>query len=83
MPVRIGPSLQIKDLIAEATKAGCELRISKGQLATPWGPKYIRYLFNPTNRGRYDITDYEDDETMLGFELAAVERRLGIKFSYT
>lgn len=79
MPVRVGRALGIKELVAAATKQGCEERISKGKIVTPWGARHVRFLFNPANRGRYDITDYNDDEAMLESEIQAVERRLGIK----
>src|SRR5215475_392114 len=37
-----------------------------------------RYLYNPVTRGRFDISDYEDDEYMLASEMEAAVRRLGI-----
>ena len=78
MPVRIGPQLPVADLIARAKAQGCELRISKATLVTPWGEKNIRFLFNPANRGRFDLTDIEDDESILGSEIESASRRLGI-----
>ena len=78
MPVQVGPRIQIADLIKRAEEQGCEVRKSKFQLATPAGLQTIRFIFNPANRGRFDITDYADDEYMLGSEIEAARRRLGI-----
>lgn len=78
MPVRVGRMMRVADVIASAVRQGCELRKSKAQLATPHGQITIRYLVNPATKGRFDITDYEDDEHMLESEIAAAERRLSI-----
>jgi len=78
MPVRVGRIIQISDLIRQAQAQGCEIRTSKIQLATPWGLRNIRFIHNPKTRGRYDISDYEDNEFMLESEISAVERRLSI-----
>jgi hypothetical protein len=48
------------------------------RLVTPDGFQQIRFLFNPANRGRFDLTDYNDDEYMLASEIEAAARRLGI-----
>jgi hypothetical protein len=79
MPVSAGPRLKISDLISRAQAHGCEVRISKAQLATPDGLRHIRYIYCPHSGKRFDITDYDDDEFMLAFEIKAAERRLGIK----
>jgi hypothetical protein len=79
MPVQVGPRIRISELIRRAKEQGCELRLSKNRLATPWGFRQIKFLFNPANRGRFDITDYNDDEYMLWSEMDAVIRRLGIQ----
>jgi hypothetical protein len=78
MPVQVGPRIRIADLIQRAREQGCELRLSTNRLVTPEGFRQIRFLFNPTNRARFDLTDYDDDEFMLGSEIDAARRRLGI-----
>jgi hypothetical protein len=47
------------------------IAVSEGQIA-------IRFLFNPATGGRFNITGFEDDEYMLGFEMEACARRLSI-----
>ena len=79
MAVPVGPRLKISDLISIVKAHGCVVRKSKAQLATPWGLKNIRYIFCPHSKRRFDITDYNDDEFMLGSEIEAAERRLEIK----
>lgn len=78
MPVHVGPRIRIADLIQRAKEQGCELRLSTNRLVTPEGFRQIRFLFNPGNRARFDITDYDDDEYMLGSEIDAARRRLNI-----
>jgi hypothetical protein len=78
MPVQVGPRLRISDLIQKAKDQGCELRQSKNRLVTPYGFREIRFIFNPANRGRFDLTDYKDDESMLASEIEAAARRLVI-----
>ena len=78
MPVQRGPRIQIRDLIERAEQQGCKLQISLTSLDTFTGVKTIRYLYNPATRGRFDISDYEDDEYMLASEMEAAARRLGI-----
>jgi hypothetical protein len=75
----IGTLTRVQDLIDRARTQGCELRQSERQLVTPYGTKTIRFLFNPANRGRFDITEYDNDELMVGSAVMAAERRLGIK----
>jgi hypothetical protein len=78
MPVSVGPRIRVADLIQRAKEQGCELRLSTNRLITPDGFRQIRFLFNPGNRARFDITDYDNDEYMLGSEIDAARRRLNI-----
>jgi hypothetical protein len=50
---------------------------------TPEGFRQIRYLFNPANRARFDLTDYDNDEFMLASEIDAARRRLNIAHKWT
>ena len=79
MAQTVGPLTRVQDLIDRAKGQGCELRESQRKLVTPYGTKTIRFLFNPANRGRFDITEYDDDEFMVASAVMAAERRLGIK----
>jgi hypothetical protein len=78
MAVPVGPRIRIADLIQRARQQGCELRLSTNRLVTPDGFRQIKFLFNPGNRARFDLTDYDDDEFMLGSEIDAARRRLNI-----
>ena len=78
MAVAAGKFILVKTIIESAQAQGCELRTSKFQLVTPWGTRNLRFLFNPSNRGRFDVTDYSDDESMAPSSIDALERRLGI-----
>jgi hypothetical protein len=78
MPVQRGPRIQIRDLIRRAEEQGCKLHMTVAQLDTPSGLRSIRYLYNPATNGRFDISDYEDDEYMLASEMDAAARRLEI-----
>jgi hypothetical protein len=78
MPVPVGPRIRIADLVQRAREQGCELRLSTNRLVTPEGFRQIRFLFNPGSRTRFDITDYDDAEYMLGSEIDAARRRLNI-----
>ena len=78
MPVQVGPSILVADLIELAKQQGCEVRLSTNRLVTEDGFRQIRFLFNPGNRARFDITDYDDDEYMLASEIDAARRRLNI-----
>jgi hypothetical protein len=77
MPVQVG-QIKIADLIQRAKNQECELKHSKNRLATPLAFRQIRFLFNPATRGRFDLTDYNDDEFMLASEIEAAARQLGI-----
>ena len=79
MPVPFGPRIKIRDLTERAEQQGCKLQISRAALDTAGGFKSIRYLYNPATWGRFDISDYEDDEFMLASEMEAAARRLSIK----
>ena len=78
MAVLIGSLRRVQDVIDSALAQGCELRESKIKLMTPEGPKSVRYLYNPTTNGRFDISDYNNDEFMVQSEWKAAERRLSI-----
>lgn len=39
----------------------------------------IKFLYNATNKGRFDLTDYDGNEFMVASEIENAERRLGIK----
>jgi hypothetical protein len=78
MPVQVGPAIRITDLIRRAKEQGCELRLSTNRLVTPDGFRQIKFLFNPANQARFDLTDYDEDEFMLGSEIDAARRRLNI-----
>ena len=78
MPVQVGPRIRISDFNSQRAKEqGCEFRLSINRLVTPSGFQQID-LFNPANRARFDVTDYDDDEFMLGSEIDAARRRLNI-----
>jgi hypothetical protein len=79
MPVPRGPRIQVRDLIERAEQQGCKLQLSRVRRDTGGELRTIRYLYNPTTRDRFDISDYEDDEFMLASEIDAAARRLGIK----
>ena len=68
----------VRDVIEFAKAQGCEERTPKGTIMTPWGKKQIRYLYNPHTGGRYDISDFEDDQYMSASTIRAAERRLGV-----
>jgi hypothetical protein len=78
MPVPVGPRILIAELERRAEEQGCKLHLSTNRLVTPEGFRQIRYLFNPANRARFDLTDYADDEFMLASEIDAARRRLNI-----
>lgn len=78
MPVPAGPQLQVSELISRAIQQGCVIRFSNLRLVTPSGMIPIRYLYNATNKGRFDLTDYDGDDFMVASEIENAERRLGI-----
>ena len=78
MPVPAGPKLRVSELIARAAQQGCIVRFSKLRLVTLSGIIPIRYLYNAGNRGRFDLTDYHDDEYIVASEIENAARRLGI-----
>jgi hypothetical protein len=79
MPVLVGPTIVVRDLIKRAEEQGCELRITRAGIMTPEGFRRIRYIYNPKTRGRYPLYDLEDDDTLLGYEISLIMRRLSIK----
>jgi hypothetical protein len=65
-------------MIAERRK--CILKVSKLRLVKPDGGfLQIKYLYNPANNGRFDLTDYDPDDFMLSSEIQNAARRLGIQ----
>ena len=78
MPVPFGPKIQICDLITRAEEQGCKLQMSAAKLDSLGELRSIRYLYNPVTKGRFDISDYDDNEFMLASEIDAAARRLGI-----
>ena len=81
MPVQIGRFIKVKAVIDRACQNGCEIRHGKSQVVTPDGTYRVRFLYNPTTGGRFDISDYLDDEFMQDSELANCERRLNVDMS--
>jgi hypothetical protein len=47
-------------------------------IETSHGLRRVRYLYNPKTGGRYPLDDLEDDETLLGYEIGLIARRLEI-----
>ena len=54
----------VREIVERAKAQGCEERRPQATVITPWGKKKVRYLYNPQTGGRYDISDFEDDEFM-------------------
>jgi hypothetical protein len=79
MSVPVGPQLQVSELIARAARQGCIVRFSNLRLVTDAGMIPIRFLYNAANNGRFDLTDYNNDDFMVSSEIENAERRLGIK----
>jgi hypothetical protein len=79
MPVPAGPQIQISELIAKAAQQGCVVKLSNLRLVTQSGMIPIRYLYNSANKGRFDLTDYADDDFMVASEIENAERRLCIR----
>jgi hypothetical protein len=77
MPL-VGPTIVVRDLIKRATQQGCVLRTTRAGIMTEDGFKQIRYLYNPKTGGRYPLADLEDDDTLLGYEISLIARRLSI-----
>ncbi len=73
---------RVRDVIESAKAQGCEERTPQATIMTPWGKKHVRYLYNPETKGRYDISDFEDDEHMSASTVRAAERRLGVKLVF-
>ncbi len=78
MAVPAGPKLQVAELVMIAQQRGCQLKRSSLRLVTPTGFLQIKYLFNPANKGRFDLTDYEAEEYLVWDEIKNAARRLGI-----
>jgi len=81
MPVLVGPTMLVRELIKRATEQGCVLRYTRAGIITENGFRQIRYLYNPSTGGRYPLADLEDSDTLLGYEISLIARRLGIVLS--
>jgi hypothetical protein len=80
MPALLRPALQVLELIKLAEQQRCCIRYSKLRLVMPDGHfRQIRYLFNPATRGRFDLTEFDDNEYILSEDQNQAERRLGIR----
>ncbi len=71
----------VREIVERAKEQGCEERRPEAVIETPWGTKQVRYLYNPKTGGRYDISDFEDNEFMAPSTIRAAERRLGVKLT--
>lgn len=78
MAAPVGRQIRVSDIISQAKIQGCEYRVSTLRLITEHGSYQIKYLYNPKNNRRFDITDYDLDDHMLESELSNAERRLKI-----
>ncbi len=79
MPVPVPRFLEVSQLIELAKEQGCEQKIAKFQIVTPWGVKPICYLYNPKTGGTFDISDLSPGESVGPSTVLLAERRLGIK----
>jgi hypothetical protein len=66
-------------LIACACSRGCELRRSSLRIITADGEVDVRYLFNPSNGGRFMVGEYDDDELISPEVWENAERRLDLR----
>lgn len=83
MAVMLGEKRRVQDVIDAALAQNCELRESKIRLITADGEVNIRFLHNRNTGGRFDISDYENDDFMVESEWRAAERRLSITLPST
>lgn len=79
MAVPVPGFLEVSKLIELAKEQGCEHKIAKIQIVTPWGIKPISYLHNPKTGGTFDISDLSPGESVGPSTVRSAERRLGIK----
>jgi hypothetical protein len=70
--------MSVAEIINLAIAQGCEVRQPPWKVITPWGEWEVRYLYNPSNGGRFDISDLNDDDAVGPSTVEAAERRLGI-----
>ncbi len=78
MPVLVGPTMVVRELIKRAKEEGCVLMTTRAGLMTSNGFRQIRYLYNPKTEGRYPLDGLDDDDTILSYEIRLIERRLDI-----
>jgi len=79
MAVPVPGFLEVNKLIELAKNQGCQHKIAKVQIVTPWGIKPISYLYNPKTGGTFDISDLSPGESVGPSTVRLAERRLGIK----
>lgn len=78
MAVPVPGFLGVSEVIRLAVEQGCEVKVPLSKIITPWGKLKVRYIYNPVTGGTFDISDFEDDETMSPSSVRAAERRLSI-----
>jgi hypothetical protein len=78
MPVLVGPTMVVRELIRRAEEQGCVLKTTRAGVMTPSGFKQVPYLYNPNTRGRYPLDDLDEDDTILAYEIELIARRLNI-----
>lgn len=79
MAVQVPGFLEVSQIIELAKEQGCEHKIAKIQIVTPWGIKTISYLHNPKTGGTFDISDLSPGQFVGPSTVRSAERRLGIK----
>ena len=79
MAVQVPGFLEVNRLIELAIEKGCQQKMAKIQIVTPWGIKPISYLHNPETGGTFDISDLSPGESVGPSTVRAAERRLSIK----
>lgn len=70
--------MSVADAVAAAIGRGCQDRVAKNAVKTPWGEWTIRYLYNPINGKHADISDLNDDELIGPSMIEWIETELEI-----
>ncbi len=78
MPVLVGPTITVRDLIRQAEEQGCVLRTTRAATTMPEGVRPIEYLYNAGTGGRC-LLELADNDTLLHYEIALIARRLSIQ----
>lgn len=78
MPVLVGPTITVRDLKQRAVQQGCVLRTTRAAILVDGVHRNVPYLHNPKTNGRYPLHDLADDDTILGYEIGLIARRLSI-----